>query len=108
MSGLTGWLVLAALAISAASTFGGGAYLHTFVTNALMLVALLVALLVPLMGLLPMSGEFSTRTLLVTFSLVPVRGRVVAAKSVAAILVAVALTVVSALLAVAAAGARCP
>jgi ABC-type transport system involved in multi-copper enzyme maturation permease subunit len=104
LSGLTGWLVLAALAISAASTFGGGAYLHTFVTNALMLVALLV----PLMGLLPMSGEFSTRTLLVTFSLVPVRGRVVAAKSVAAILVAVALTVVSALLAVAAAGARCP
>ena len=104
MSGLTGWLVLAALAISAASTFGGGAYLHTFVTNALMLVALLV----PLMGLLPMSGEFSTRTLLVTFSLVPVRGRVVAAKSVAAILVAVALTVVSALLAVDAAGARCP
>jgi ABC-type transport system involved in multi-copper enzyme maturation permease subunit len=94
-------LVLAALAISVASTFGGGAYLHTFMTNA----SVPVALLVPLVGLLLMSGEFSTRTLLVTFSLMPVRGRVVAAKSVAAILVAVALTVVSALLAVAAAGA---
>lgn len=101
LSGLTGLLVLAALAISMASTFGGGAYLHTFMTNALVPVALLV----PLMGLLLMTGEFSTRTLLVTFALVPTRGRVVAAKSVAAILVAVAFTVVGLLLSVAAAGA---
>lgn len=43
-----------------------------------------IALLVPVIGILAMTGEWTQRTALTTFTLVPRRGRVVAAKLVAA------------------------
>lgn len=63
-----------------------------------------VSLLVPVLGVLLMSGEFSTRSVLTTFALVPSRGRVVVAKSVAAVLLAVAGALLTGGLAVATAG----
>jgi ABC-type transport system involved in multi-copper enzyme maturation permease subunit len=98
----TGVLVLGALALSASfPPPGQPADLQWLLTNAL----LPVSLLLPVLGVLLLAGEFSTRSLLVTFALVPSRGRVVAAKTVAAVLLAVAGTVVTGVLAVAAAGA---
>jgi ABC-type transport system involved in multi-copper enzyme maturation permease subunit len=98
----TGVLVLGALALGASfPPPGQPADLQWLLTNAL----LPVSLLLPVLGVLLLAGEFSTRSLLVTFALVPSRGRVVAAKTVAAVLLAVAGTAVTGVLAVAAAGA---
>jgi ABC-type transport system involved in multi-copper enzyme maturation permease subunit len=54
------------------------------------------AVLLPVLGILSMTSEWSQRTALSTFTLVPARGKVIAAKLVAGVLVAVAATVVTA------------
>jgi ABC-2 type transport system permease protein len=97
---VTGVLVLGALGVSVASASDTGIDLFSLLRNALVPVALLL----PVMGVLLVSGEFATRSVLVTFTLVPSRGRVVAAKAAAAVVLAVVVTVVTGLLAAAAAG----
>jgi ABC-2 type transport system permease protein len=98
---VTGVLVLGALVL--ASLFQvdeGPADLYWLLSNAL----LPVSLLLPVLGVLLLSGEFSTRSVLTTFALVPSRGRVVLAKTVAAVLLAITGAVLTGLLAVATAG----
>ncbi|MEV4704318.1 ABC transporter permease [Actinoplanes sp. NPDC049316] len=58
--------------------------------------------LLPVLGILSMTSEWSQRTALTTFTLTPARGRVVAAKLIAAVLIAVAATAAAALLSAAA------
>jgi hypothetical protein len=98
--GVSGLLVLGALAISAVTSPAVGVELHTLITTAL----IPVAIFLPVIGLLLMSGEFSSRSLVVTLALVASRGRVAAAKGVAAVVVAVAVTVLTGVLAALAAG----
>jgi ABC-2 type transport system permease protein len=50
------------------------------------------AVLLPVLGILSMTGEWSQRTALTTFTLVPARGRVIAAKLIAGVLIAIAST----------------
>jgi ABC-2 type transport system permease protein len=57
------------------------------------------SVLLPVLGILSMTGEWSQRTALTTFTLVPARGRVIAAKLLAAVAVAVAATAVTAVIA---------
>lgn len=59
-----------------------------------------VALLLPVVGVLATTSEWSQRTALSTFTLVPRRGRVLAAEVVAALLVVLAASLVTAALAV--------
>jgi ABC-type transport system involved in multi-copper enzyme maturation permease subunit len=56
------------------------------------------AVLLPVLGILSMTSEWSQRTALTTFTLTPARGRVVAAKLLAAVLIAVATTAAAAAL----------
>jgi ABC-2 type transport system permease protein len=56
------------------------------------------AVLLPVLGILSMTSEWSQRTALTTFTLTPARGRVVAAKLLAAVLIAIATTVAAAAL----------
>jgi ABC-2 type transport system permease protein len=51
-----------------------------------------VSVLLPVLGVLSMTSEWSQRTALTTFTLVPARGRVVAAKLCAGVLIAVLAT----------------
>jgi ABC-2 type transport system permease protein len=51
------------------------------------------SVLLPVLGILSMTSEWSQRTALTTFTLVPERGRVVVAKLLACVLIAVAATV---------------
>jgi ABC-2 type transport system permease protein len=51
-----------------------------------------VSLLLPVLGILAVTSEWSQRTGLTTFALVPERGRVIAAKLMAAVVLAVAAT----------------
>lgn len=98
---VTGVLVVGALVLGAYFPPGGGdADLTFLLANAL----LPVSLLLPVLGVLLLSGEFSTRSVLTTFALVPSRGRVVAAKAVGAVLLAVAGTALTGLLTLVAAG----
>lgn len=60
-----------------------------------------VALLLPVVGVLAMTSEWSQRTALSTFTLVPRRGRVLGAKVVAGVLVVVAVSLLAALVALA-------
>jgi ABC-2 type transport system permease protein len=60
------------------------------------------SVLLPVLGILSMTGEWSQRTALTTFTLVPARERVIVAKLAAGVLVAVATTAVTALLSAAA------
>jgi hypothetical protein len=60
------------------------------------------SVLLPVLGILSMTGEWSQRTALTTFTLVPARGRVIAEKLAAGVLIAVAATAVT--FAIAAAG----
>jgi ABC-type transport system involved in multi-copper enzyme maturation permease subunit len=60
------------------------------------------SVLLPVLGILSMTGEWSQRTAITTFTLVPARWRVIAAKLAAGVLIAVATTAVTALLAAAA------
>jgi hypothetical protein len=52
--------------------------------------------LLPVLGILSMTSEWSQRTALTTFALVPNRGRVIAAKLAAAVIIAIAATVATA------------
>lgn len=98
---VTGVLVLGALALASQFSPGGGdPDLHWLLATAL----LPVSLLVPVLGVLLVAGEFSTRSLLMTFALVPSRGRVVAAKTVAAVLLALVITALAGLVTLAGAG----
>ncbi len=54
----------------------------------------MVAVLLPVLGILLVTSEWSQRTALTTFTLVPRRSRIVAAKAAAGVLLAVAATVV--------------
>jgi ABC-type transport system involved in multi-copper enzyme maturation permease subunit len=56
------------------------------------------AVLLPVLGILSMTSEWSQRTALTTFTLTPARGRVVVAKLIAAVLIAVATTAAAAAL----------
>jgi len=56
------------------------------------------AVLLPVLGILSMTSEWSQRTALTTFTLTPARGRVIAAKLLAAVLIAVATTAAAAAL----------
>ncbi|MEU7901729.1 ABC transporter permease [Actinoplanes sp. NPDC049118] len=56
------------------------------------------SVLLPVLGILSMTSEWSQRTALTTFTLEPRRGRVVAAKLIAAVLIAVATTAAAAAL----------
>jgi ABC-type transport system involved in multi-copper enzyme maturation permease subunit len=60
------------------------------------------SVLLPVLGILSMTSEWSQRTALSTFTLVPARSRVIIAKLAAGVLVAVAATVVTAGIAAAA------
>jgi ABC-2 type transport system permease protein len=61
-----------------------------------------MVILLPVLGVMSVTGEWSQRTAMVTFALVPSRGRVVAAKYVSALAIAVvAVAVAYALMAVA-------
>ena len=51
--------------------------------------------LLPVLGILLVTGEWTQRTALVSFTLVPVRGRVIAAKVVAALLAGIAAIIVA-------------
>jgi ABC-2 type transport system permease protein len=57
------------------------------------------AVLLPVLGILSMTSEWSQRTALTTFTLTPARGRVLAAKLIAAVLIAIATTAAAAALA---------
>ena len=91
------WLLLAiaavGLVVALISALSGHESLHTLghiqigVTES-------VATLLPVVGILLVTSEWSQRTALQTFTLVPRRGRVVAAKVAAGVLIAVAATVV--------------
>jgi ABC-2 type transport system permease protein len=52
--------------------------------------------LLPVLGILSMTGEWSQRTALTTFTLTPARGRVITAKLLAGVLIALATTAVTA------------
>ncbi|GGQ62100.1 hypothetical protein GCM10010166_34810 [Couchioplanes caeruleus subsp. azureus] len=56
------------------------------------------SVLLPVLGILSMTSEWSQRTALGTFTLTPARGRVIVAKLVAAVLIAVAATAAAAAL----------
>ena len=58
--------------------------------------------LLPVLGILSMTGEWSQRTAMTTFTLVPARWRVIAAKLAAGVLIAVAALAATALLSAAA------
>jgi ABC-2 type transport system permease protein len=60
-----------------------------------------VSLLLPVLGILAVTSEWSQRTALTTFSLVPQRHRVIAAKLIAAVVLAVVTTAVCLLIAAA-------
>lgn len=75
---------------------------HPELVDSLRAVGASVATIVPVLGILLVSSEWSQRTALITFALVPRRERVIAAKLIAAAGVATLATVAS--LAVAAAG----
>jgi ABC-2 type transport system permease protein len=60
------------------------------------------AVLLPVLGILSMTSEWSQRTALTTFTLTPARGRVITAKLIAAVLIAIATTVAAAALSAAA------
>jgi ABC-2 type transport system permease protein len=57
------------------------------------------SVLLPVLGILSMTGEWSQRTALTTFTLTPARGRVIAAKLAAGVLIALASLVVTAAIA---------
>ena len=100
------WLQVATVAITVLAVIVrcivGGAADHTFA--AILNVAVTpAAVLLPVAGVLLITSEWSQRTGMITFALVPVRSRVVGTKLIASLVLALAMLVVS--VAVAAAGA---
>jgi ABC-2 type transport system permease protein len=99
------WLQVATVAITVIAVIVravvGDAADHTFA--AILDVAVKpAAVLLPVAGILLVTSEWSQRTGMITFTLVPVRSRVLAAKLIASVVLAVAMLVMS--VAVAAAG----
>jgi ABC-2 type transport system permease protein len=80
---------IAAIAITA---FAGKTANHTY-SNVLSNGAQFTALLLPVLGALLVTGEWSQHTALTTFTLVPKRGRVMTAKTVAAIAIGIVAAV---------------
>jgi ABC-2 type transport system permease protein len=82
------WVLLGILGVTVAALvtayFAGSPDDHTF-RNTFALAAAPSAILLPLVGILLVSSEWTQRTTLVTFALVPRRARVVAAKALAGV-----------------------
>jgi ABC-2 type transport system permease protein len=92
------WLQVAMVALTivavAVRSVVGDAADHTF--RSVLDVGLQpAAILLPVAGILLVTSEWSQRTGLITFALVPVRSRVLAAKLIASLLLAVAMLIVS-------------
>lgn len=97
---VTAALVVGALALAVGFSDRSEWSLQLFLTWA----ALPLSLLLPVLGVLLVSGEFSQRTVLTTFALAPSRSRFVLTKTAAAVVLAVLGSLVTAVLAVAATG----
>jgi ABC-2 type transport system permease protein len=94
-SGLALLVIVAALtALAVGGQVGFGPTDGRTVGSLVVTAMLPVSVLLPVVAVLSVTTEFTRRTALTTFALVPVRGRVVAAKAVAALALAVAATVV--------------
>lgn len=94
-----GWWLLVVIGLVAAATvaimlFAGEPADQTF-AEFFGFGILPAAVLLPILGILSMTSEWSQRTALTTFALVPARGRVIFAKLAAAVLVSVAVTVLT-------------
>src|SRR5689334_19535724 len=92
------WLQIAMVALTAAvviarRVFGDGAD-HTF-AGVLDVGLQPAAVLLPIVGILLVTSEWSQRTGMITFALVPVRSRVLGAKLIASIVVALATLVMA-------------
>ncbi len=85
------WVLLSIFGLSVAalvtSYFAGSADDHTF-KNMFVLAAAPSAILLPIAGILLVSSEWTQRTTLITFALVPRRARVLAAKALAGVVLA--------------------
>jgi ABC-2 type transport system permease protein len=93
-------IALIAVAAAAITAFAGQANGHTL-RHILSNTASFTALLLPVLGVLLVTSEWSQRTALTTFTLVARRERVIAAKIIAAIVLGLAAAIVCAALAVA-------
>jgi ABC-2 type transport system permease protein len=87
------WLQVATVAITVIAVFGrflaGDAPDHTF-ASVLDVGVLPAAVLLPIAGILLVTSEWSQRTGIITFALVPVRSRVLGAKLIASVVLALA------------------
>ncbi len=97
---VTGLVVVGALALVLGFVDREQWSLATFAVSA----SLPLSLLLPVLGVLLVSGEFSQRTTMTTFALVPSRARFVLSKTAAALLLATVGALVTLLLSVAATG----
>ena len=92
------WLQVATLAITvvavAVRSMVGDAADHTF-ASVLDVGLQPAAVLLPIVGILLVTSEWSQRTGMITFALVPVRSRVLGAKLIASLVLAVAMLVMS-------------
>jgi ABC-2 type transport system permease protein len=95
-------ITLIALGTAVASAVTGHQSSHTLV-HILGETGQLTSILLPVLGVLLVSSEWSQRSALTTFSLVPRRSRIVAAKSAAGVLLAAAAAAACTVIAVAAA-----
>lgn len=91
------WLLIAsallALVVAVAGALTGDAQ-DRDLSNVLQLVMLPLGTLLPVIGILSATGEWSQRTALTTFALVPRRGRIVAAKLLASLVLGAGAIVV--------------
>jgi len=92
------WLQVATVAITALVVIvrlvAGDAAQHTF-ASVLTVGAMPAAVLMPVAGILLVTSEWSQRTGMITFALIPLRSRIVAAKLIASLLLAVMMLAVS-------------
>jgi hypothetical protein len=92
------WLQVATVAITVVAVIArsvtGDAADHTF-ASVLSVGLLPAAVLLPVVGILLVTSEWSQRTGMITFALVPVRSRVLGAKLIASLVLAVAMLVMS-------------
>jgi ABC-2 type transport system permease protein len=92
------WLQVALVAVTAlvvaARCLTGDAADHTF-ASVLTLGVQPAAVLLPVIGILLVTSEWSQRTGMITFALVPLRSRILVAKLIASLLLAVAMLVMS-------------
>ncbi len=92
------WLLVATVAISVVAVIArsvtGEAADHTF-ASVLSVGVLPAAVLLPVAGLLLVTSEWSQRTGMITFALVPVRSRILGAKLIASITLSLAMLVMS-------------